>query len=54
MLPEIEIKTILAGMVFDLAMASMEYNGEGPEVWNEIMKATPEEMINYLIEFYEG
>ena len=43
-------RTLLECIAFDMAMASMEYNGEADEVWRQVHEASDEDLINFITE----
>lgn len=45
-----EDRKTLEGIAFDMAMASMEYNGMEEEVWEETRAASDEDLIRFITE----
>lgn len=43
-------RTLLEQIAFDMAMASMEYNGEADKLWQEVRNASDEDLINFITE----
>ena len=43
-------RTLLEQIAFDMAMASMEYNGMEEEVWKETRAASDEDLIRFITE----
>lgn len=43
-------RTLLESIAFDMAMASMEYNGMEDELWQEVKNASDEDLINFITE----
>jgi hypothetical protein len=43
-------REVLERIAFDMAMASMEYNGEAEEVWRQTQEASDEDLLAYITE----
>lgn len=41
-------REVLERIAFDMAMASMEYNGEAEEVWRQTQEASDEDLLAYI------
>jgi hypothetical protein len=41
-------REVLERIAFDMAMASMEYNGEAEEVWRQTQEASDEDLLQFI------
>lgn len=41
-------RELLEQIAFDMAFASMEYNGEAEEVWRQTQEASDEDLLRFI------